>query len=436
MNIRPYRDDDADACAAEIANHAHGRIGRAWRITPEGLNTPQPTTLRFRVTADELRGTTAALLGVATQAADGTWRVYRRPEFDAASGTVSIRTRHFSDWSKVAGAQLLPGESAVQVNGAVELRVLRCEVVEDPHSDDLHIPMPGELRRCDSEPLWNWTLRDWAVNGTVGGSVAAGTVQAVGDVRLGEALYRAPASAPAANPVAVSVRLPELWGVGEQTLVSNITVIDSGARCAHLRHRAAWNGTWGLRYTFNGVNEEGDTVQSTVRADVTARLLVAAEGPNGVTWAGPATGTFQFDQVHVENRNPPDVTTAAGGGAPYVDANLQDGSHVTLSIDFRTCQYTTGFSLRGRVLVANDGEVEELPNIPIGAAHAVAPRAVPASGTLTGGGAFTAHSAIWGLQNPGTDGWFPWAGDPFNSGFAAEGQAGAASVEWSFEPEA
>lgn len=428
-------DREHEVAIEEIENHAHGRVGRAWRITPEGLSTPQPMTLRFRYSPAELRGTTTALLGIATQAADGTWRVYRKPEHDAGSATLSIRTRHFSDWSKVAGAQLLPGETAVEVGREVELRVVRCEYVENEDSDDFHVPMPDELRKCDSEPLWNWTLRDWAVNGTVGGTAANGTVQPVGDVRSGEAIYRAPASAPARNPVAVSVTLPELWGVGEQTLVSNITVNDGGAACSHLRHRPVWNGTWGIRYSFAGANEEGDTLRSTLRADVTARLVVLAEGPNGVTWQGPATGTFEFDQEHVDSGPVPDVTTAAGGGAPYVDARVADGSHVTLSIDFRNCQYTTSFALYGRVLLARRGEVEELPRVGLGAAHAVAPRAMPSSGTLQGGGAFTAHSVLWGLMNPGSDVFLPHAADPFSSGFAAEGEAGAAAVEWSFAPE-
>jgi hypothetical protein len=108
-------DREREVVIQEITNHAHGRVGRAWRITPEGLNTPQAMTLRFRYTEADLLGTTRPLLGIATQAADGTWRVYRRPEHDAASGTLSIRTRHFSDWSKVSGAQLLPGEAAVRL---------------------------------------------------------------------------------------------------------------------------------------------------------------------------------------------------------------------------------------------------------------------------------------------------------------------------------
>jgi hypothetical protein len=217
--------------------------------------------------------------------------------------------------------------------------------------------------------------------------------------------------------------------------VSNITVADADAACANLRNRTAWNATWGLRYAYNGANADGDTLRSSVRADVTARLVVVTAGPNGVTWMGPATGAFQFDLERVDNGSPPDVSTAAGGGAPYKDADVGNGSRVTLSIDFRTCQYTTSFALHGRVLVAKDGQVEELPKAALGAVHAVAPRSVPSSGTLRGGGAFTAHSALWGLVNPGADIWLPIAADPFIGGFSAEGQAGAASVEWSIEPE-
>lgn len=428
-------DREHEVTIQEISNHAHGRVGRAWRITPEGLDTPQPMTLRFRYTQDELRGTTTALLGVATQAADGTWRVYRRPAHDAANASIAIRTRHFSDWSMVAGAQLLPGEAAVQVGAGVALRVQRCEYVEDPASDDIHVPQPDELRRCDSEPLWNWALRDWAVNGTAGGNATVGTVQPVGDATRGEAVYTAPAAVPAGNPVAVSVTLPDFHGAGEQTLVAHVTVNDGGAACAHLRNRTVWNATWGVRYSFSGAKANGDTLRSTVRADLTARLVATSQSEHGMSLSGPATGTFQFEQEHVQAGTTPRVTTASGHGAPYVDAHVPDGTNITLNIDFRTCEYSTGFKLVAPVLVARNGDVEAVPRATLGYAHAVGPRTVPASGTLGGGGAFTAHSPLWALLNPAEDLWVPVAADPFNSGFAAEGAAGAAAVEWSLAPE-
>jgi hypothetical protein len=426
--------EEHEVSIEEIANHAHGRVGRAWRILPEGLHTPVPMTLRMRYGAPELRGTTAALLGVATQAADGTWRVHRQPEHDAQAMTVAVRTRHFSDWSLVAGMQLLPGEAAVQPGATVDLRVLRCEYVDNAEDDDLHVPMPDDLRRCEVEPLANFSLEDWAVNGVAGGSEAVGTLEPADDPTLGTAVYTAPATAPARNPVAVSVRLPDPFAPGVQTLVSNITVADAGAACAHLRNRATWQASWGLRYAWNGANRDGDTLRTMVRADLTARLEVSAQGPGGMSWSGPATGTFEFDQEHVRQGAVPRVTTAAGAGAPYVAAHVPDGTNVTLSIDFRTCEYSTHVKVVGPVLLADRGEVESLPHVTFGYADASAPRAVPSSGTLSGGGAITAHSPLWALANPHADTWVPVAGDPFNSGFAAEGEAGAAAVEWVIEP--
>lgn len=58
-----------------------------------------------------------------------------------------------------------------------------------------------------------------------------------------------------------------------------------------------------------------------------------------------------------------------------------------------------------------------------------------ASGTLAAGGPFAAYSPLRALLNPNADLRVPVAADPFKSGFAAEGEAGAAAVDWSLAPE-
>ena len=99
----------------EISNEAHGAKGRAFRISPEGLNTPVPMTIRFKYEDDELAGTTLESLRVAYQQADRTWRVYTQPTIDTNAKTLSIKTRHFSDWSRVVGVQILPNAERVKV---------------------------------------------------------------------------------------------------------------------------------------------------------------------------------------------------------------------------------------------------------------------------------------------------------------------------------
>ena len=64
----------------------------------------------------------------------------------------------------------------------------------------------------------------------------------------------------------MSVRLPDPFSPGVQTLVSHITVADAGASCAHLRNRTTWQASWGLRYAWNGANLDGDTLRTLLAA--------------------------------------------------------------------------------------------------------------------------------------------------------------------------
>lgn len=184
----------------EITNEAHGGFGKAYRITPEGLNTPKPMTLRLRYQAGDLQGTAPALLAVATQAAQRTWRAYRRPTVDTAARTLSVQTTHFSDWSTVRGAQLRPGTASVKVNTTIDLRMMRCEFIDvgapAGPNNPADLPVPSELKYCDTEPLWASALENWAVNGSVGGSTTAGTVAPVGDALPGQARYTASGAVP------------------------------------------------------------------------------------------------------------------------------------------------------------------------------------------------------------------------------------------------
>jgi hypothetical protein len=220
----------------EISNEAHGSTGKAYRIRPEGLQTAVPMTLRFRYSEEDLAGTALANLGIATQAADKTWDVYRRPVVDTRMHTLSVRTSHFSDWSKVRGAQLLPGTATVKVNSSVALRAVVCvDAPPEVSEDDLIVPeppsakpapKPRKIHKCESFAATNARLTNWAVNGSAGGNGATGTVSATSGPLAGTARYTAPNKVPASNPVAVSVDLPAAEGLERQTLVSMIKVID------------------------------------------------------------------------------------------------------------------------------------------------------------------------------------------------------------------
>ncbi|MCL6528036.1 MAG: hypothetical protein K6T57_14295 [Thermaceae bacterium] len=202
----------------EIENHAHGGIGKAYRLVPEGVKFAKPVMITFEFTDADLAGTAPELLGVAYQDDKGLWYGYKAVALDSARKTVSIEADHFSDWSLFASYQLLPGSAAVRVSGSVNLRIVHCRRVADTDA-----PKPY---MCAPSPEAAALASNWSANGVVGGSSATGTVVVNADKT---ATYTAPAQVPSSNPVAVSVEYPA-QGFGKVLLVSNVSVL--GEPCA------------------------------------------------------------------------------------------------------------------------------------------------------------------------------------------------------------
>lgn len=80
-----------------IASMARGAVGPAFRLGPEGATFAAPVTLTFRAPALP-PGMTLAGVGIETQDAAGFWHRVAST-VDAAAGTVTASTHHFSDWA-------------------------------------------------------------------------------------------------------------------------------------------------------------------------------------------------------------------------------------------------------------------------------------------------------------------------------------------------
>lgn len=211
----------AGALAAEqtlsiqaISNHAHGKIGGAYRLGPEEVAFANPVRLTFSFTPDQVLGTSPELLRVASQNGDRFWELHEELTLDADEGTVAIETTHFSDWSLVTGALLSPESATIKPGETVSLSVVICERVQP---DDLLAPLVAECR--PSEVISN-LVKNWSVNGTPGGDGTVGTI-AVQEDRT--AVYTAPATAPQPSTVAVSAEYTTLDGA-LVLLISNIDV--------------------------------------------------------------------------------------------------------------------------------------------------------------------------------------------------------------------
>lgn len=328
----------------EISDEAHGATGHAFRITPEGLHSALPMTLRFHYTADDVAGTTPALLSVAWQDAQGRWRVYKQPQRDTATQTLSVQTTHFSDWSMIAGARLLPATASVKVGHSVALAIKYCEQVAlgDDDADALLVSL---LAKCESNPLVSLGASGWAVNGTPGGSPGSGVVVADADTSSGLATYTAPAKKPAQNPVAVSVNYTAPFDSTLQILVSNIEVLDDAvdsSPCGWLRNAPALAVDAGFdEFSFSG-SSSIETIQLRQTGRVIGNIASQQQLPDYGYWAGYlAQGEAHVDDSRYTPGNGATLTEK-GDGAPFEgpDEKGEHGSSVAVLIDFAHCTYT------------------------------------------------------------------------------------------------
>jgi hypothetical protein len=214
-----------------ITPTAPGALGHGYRLTPEGQNFAQPITLTFKYSAAEASATVPNLLRVATQTAQGTWSLPQATH-DAAQRTLSVATTHFSDWSNVGGLLLRPNDAVVKVNKELGLSVILCDEAPDPNPNS-----PPVMRECLNVRWGGLEIGGWSVNGTPGGNGSVGTVRGLGSGDYG-ARYRAPATVPSSNPVAVTARY-EHPREGNVTLVSEVTIVEeiraySGAFFSHV----------------------------------------------------------------------------------------------------------------------------------------------------------------------------------------------------------
>lgn len=88
-----------DLAVTPIVNMARGAIGPAYRLGPEGTTFAVPVTLTFKAPGSYPIGTSLDQVGVEYRDAAGYWHRVSPVSRDAAAGTVSVQTTHFSDWA-------------------------------------------------------------------------------------------------------------------------------------------------------------------------------------------------------------------------------------------------------------------------------------------------------------------------------------------------
>lgn len=213
-----------------ITNTARG-LGSGYRLTPEGRTFPKPVKLTFRYAEEELEGARPEGLGLAFQDGKGVWWAHLGSTVDPVTRTLTVETRHFSDWVRKTFWVFIPEEARLKVRESIGLMVIACVLeqyagpVPEFDEEELLAPLiPKDREFCGPSVR---TGR-WAVNGVPGGNSAYGTVTP--SQPSSRATYTAPAQVPSPNPVTVTADMT--WEERNVTkrFTSRITIYDALAQ--------------------------------------------------------------------------------------------------------------------------------------------------------------------------------------------------------------
>src|SRR5688572_21446627 len=91
-----------------LVDSIEGNSTPAYRITPHGQQFQQPVKITFTYSAEAFRQLTPAAAGVAYQDAEGKWKGMSKVDVNTASKSVSVLTKHFSDWTTYESIYLMP----------------------------------------------------------------------------------------------------------------------------------------------------------------------------------------------------------------------------------------------------------------------------------------------------------------------------------------
>jgi hypothetical protein len=220
-------ESDTEISIQPISGESPGGIGGGFRLGPDGTEFSKSVSLTFSYADEDLSGTVAEALGGAYQASDGSWQ-WLEPELDAGEKTVSVSTDHFSDYGLVKGFNLRPSRASVDLNDTLGLHVVYCFPASIPGADEelatlggLDCDDPTAANGDDLAPLLKGVVKQWYVNGEVGGSATNGTIKG----SAASASYKAPSKPPPGGKVSVSGRMSYSKGEGGSVLlVSEVTI--------------------------------------------------------------------------------------------------------------------------------------------------------------------------------------------------------------------
>ncbi|MFN8651240.1 MAG: hypothetical protein U0133_04990 [Gemmatimonadales bacterium] len=226
---------DASIGLQRISARAPGAVGEAIRLTPDGLQFSTPVTLHFAYDSQMVEGSAPALMTIVTQQDDGSWLLLGEDQVvrDTLNRRFVVTTTHFSDYSRLQGFQIRPPSGEIDPGASIGLTIKDCTTIVDQSTGTtsayaVECENAPTVNAPDDDPLaplptFRGDPASWAANGVRGGNASVGFVGGDGN----SAEFLAPQAPPAANPVAVSVRVRDARDRTVSTLVANIKIRNS-----------------------------------------------------------------------------------------------------------------------------------------------------------------------------------------------------------------
>jgi hypothetical protein len=193
-----------------ITNNAPNGISNGYRFTPDGMKFSTAATLKIHYAAGDIGGSLPDLLGISFQDSTGLWWRVNNFTNDQANKTISAPIMHFSDWTLFDVMNITPSSAAIRTNKSLNLDVTYVNAKDDNDSVAILLRKVGKI---------TW-------------SATAGVLSATTDNTDMSRFYKAPATIPSANPVAVSAQVQITFKYhgktfNNTTLVSNITIYNT-----------------------------------------------------------------------------------------------------------------------------------------------------------------------------------------------------------------
>lgn len=190
-----------------ITNNAPGGLGKGYRFGPSHTKFNKPVTLKFHYTDKAIKGTLPQFIGIAFQDSNRGWYSLRTFTYDSINKIIRAYTSHFTDYAIFLDLYIVPDAESVKVNESKNFKVI---VLEPANSNELTALTPPKNGEAEVAPIRisqvnDGLVKNWAVNGFIGGNSQYGTITPHG----AQCSFKAPATKPSSskNPVQLSVEI-------------------------------------------------------------------------------------------------------------------------------------------------------------------------------------------------------------------------------------